>query len=1123
MRSWKVICCCALLLTAANPMTLLAQNDPSDLNLDLLAGRLSASAPADTLSESEKAEVRDTLALATQQLEITQARAQRVAGYAEATSDADATLAELAGEIAALDASPTATAVLEAEDATRSALDLLVAERSSTEGALEELRNAQTTLAARGPFIVSEISAIRTELPTLESAAATGRDAPPGSLAYAQQSLALTRLLDRRRALTDSQLELNTIPARQLIIAQRVLLAEMRAAHLVVRIDILTGHLNNTRAGLAAIALEAAQVSRQSLVGTTALFEAFAEENLALAERLNAMISEQREIERTTAVLREQIAAIGQAHQVVERVVATGRLPEELGVLLRGVRARQLAIAPLEQRVRRNEDSRIAQELNPIIWQERLQRLSDPDAANQLTELGDTDGGDPVAASAEEFATIASLIEQRKTLLAQLISSAQIGRDRLIDEEILLANLINQTRQVTDLLDGRLLWLRNQDPIARDWLANLPASVAWLLDPRAWQGALMNLLQQIVLNPLLALLGFAPALLVLASRKRLLRYTQTLANNVGHVGNDTYWCTPLALAILCLTAAPWPLLMATIAGLLVLGENPDAFTLALIPALLALASLTYLLTLFRMLSQPQGIFAGHFYWSKTAVKKLHFSLFWFTWVQCIATFVFTMAVNSEESANRYSLGLLSFVALSVGMSVMAYAFMNPHNGILVRVTEQMEVATWRKLIFPFLVVIPFLIGVTPLFGYFDTAVLLQSMVFQSGLLLLLVAIFHGLILRMLKIAHRRFSLLQIRQIRAQAKTRRADSVRAGPDADSKDSSTIKAELPERVEQMSQQLKSSLFSATLLLFLGGLWLIWRPLIPAIGIADDLVLWQGTRVIDGVSLSQGITLWNLCVALLFLFGGLYLARNIRGFLEVGLFGRLTLDAGARYAAVSITGYVIVAVTALIGLAQLGIDWSKMQWIVAALGVGLGFGLQEIVANFVSGLIILFERPVRVGDIVTIGELTGTVSKISIRATTVMDFDNREVLLPNKSIITDIVVNWTLNNPVTRIVIKIGVAYGSDLNKAHALLLAIAKAHAQVLETPEPLVFLTGHGDSSIDYEVRVFVSNPVLRWPVTHDLNIAINAAFAENSIHIPFPQRDVHLFNHVSQPVGPMPA
>ena len=171
--------------------------------------------------------------------------------------------------------------------------------------------------------------------------------------------------------------------------------------------------------------------------------------------------------------------------------------------------------------------------------------------------------------------------------------------------------------------------------------------------------------------------------------------------------------------------------------------------------------------------------------------------------------------------------------------------------------------------------------------------MLQTMVFQSGLLLLLVVVIHGLLQRILDVAHRRFALRQIRQVRAHAEIEREALALSGTDGAESESESD--DHPDLVDPMSQQLRSTIFSTTLLLLGLGIWLIWRPLFPTIGIADDVVLWQGTRTVDGVSSLQGITLLNLCLALLFLFGGMYLARNIRGFLEVGLFGRLRTDRG------------------------------------------------------------------------------------------------------------------------------------------------------------------------------------------------------------------------------------
>ena len=312
------------------------------------------------------------------------------------------------------------------------------------------------------------------------------------------------------------------------------------------------------------------------------------------------------------------------------------------------------------------------------------------------------------------------------------------------------------------------------------------------------------------------------------------------------------------------------------------------------------------------------------------------------------------------------------------------------------------------------------------------------------------------------------------------------------------------------EEVKRQSQSIMRWFTALLLLAGLWFIWMPLLPALGIVDDIVVWQQVQVIDGVEISSGVTLWNIILSLAFVIGGVVAAKNIRGVMEIGFFERFEMDAGARYAIMSILGYVIVGSGIVIGFSQLGIDWSKLQWIIAALGVGLGFGLQEIVANFVSGLIILFERPIRVGDFVTIGNLSGTVSNIKIRATTVTDFDNREVLLPNKSIITENVTNWTLKDAVTRIVIKIGVAYGTDIDKVSEVLMNSVKAQKDVLEQPAPQVFFLAHGDSSLDFEVRAFVSQPTNRLPLTHIINSAINKALAEHDIAIPFPQRDLHL-------------
>ena len=180
------------------------------------------------------------------------------------------------------------------------------------------------------------------------------------------------------------------------------------------------------------------------------------------------------------------------------------------------------------------------------------------------------------------------------------------------------------------------------------------------------------------------------------------------------------------------------------------------------------------------------------------------------------------------------------------------------------------------------------------------------------------------------------------------------------------------------------------------------------------------------------------------------------------------------------------------------------------MAAFGVGLGFGLQEIFANFISGLILLFERPVRVGDTVTVGETTGTVTRIRMRATTILDWDMRELVVPNKDLIVGRLVNWTLSDSSNRITIVVGVAYGTDPTHVTRVLKHIVQTDRRVLSSPGPMVTFDQFGDSTLQFTVRAYLSRLDDRLPVIHDLHVQIAERFKAEGIEIAFPQLDVHL-------------
>jgi potassium efflux system protein len=235
----------------------------------------------------------------------------------------------------------------------------------------------------------------------------------------------------------------------------------------------------------------------------------------------------------------------------------------------------------------------------------------------------------------------------------------------------------------------------------------------------------------------------------------------------------------------------------------------------------------------------------------------------------------------------------------------------------------------------------------------------------------------------------------------------------------------------------------------------------------------------------------------------------SRNLPGLLEITILNRLPMDAGARHAFATLCRYAITAIGIIVAFNSIGFKWSSVQWLVAALGVGLGFGLQEIVANFICGLIVLFERPFRVGDTVTVGDVSGTVSRIRIRATSILDWNRKELIVPNKEFITGKLVNWSLSDPISRYIIPVGIAYGSDVELAEKLLKEIVTANPLVLKEPKPSVYFLGFGDNSLNFELRIFINNLDHWLPTRHELHKAIDRAFRKAGIVIAFPQRDVH--------------
>jgi small-conductance mechanosensitive channel len=256
---------------------------------------------------------------------------------------------------------------------------------------------------------------------------------------------------------------------------------------------------------------------------------------------------------------------------------------------------------------------------------------------------------------------------------------------------------------------------------------------------------------------------------------------------------------------------------------------------------------------------------------------------------------------------------------------------------------------------------------------------------------------------------------------------------------------------------------------------------------------------------------VTLWAILYLVILLVMLFYLTAKLKYFIVARLLAKSSIEIGVRQAVGSIIRYGVVAVGFVIIFETVGIDLSALTILAGALGIGVGFGLQNITNNLVSGLIILLERPIKVGDRIEVGKVVGDVLKISLRATTVRTNDNIAIIIPNSDFVSSKVTNWSYTDRDVRFNIPVGVSYNSDPEAVQRILLEVADDHPGVLKVPEPDVIFEEFGESSLNFLLRVWTREYITRpYILRSELNFAIKKKFKEHGIEIPFPQRDLHI-------------
>ena len=688
----------------------------------------------------------------------------------------------------------------------------------------------------------------------------------------------------------------------------------------------------------------------------------------------------------------------------------------------------------------------------------------------------------------------------RKALLEVAISRAdlleRLNRElsALLNESITLQlnqkQLLGTAQGLRTTLEEQMFWIPSNKPLDWQWLREVPDRLSYQMANLPWGSGVSELADGLVQQPLL----FSPLLLVIGAllwrRKALYRRLGKVHQDIGHFKRDSQWHTPQAILINILLAMPLALALTLGSYALQIDARGQNANLGAALWQLAQAWLVFY-TAYRILA-PGGVAEIHFRWHKPQVEFLR------GWIRRLGTVV--LALVGVVAVAEHQPSALADDVLGIGVVLTCYALMAwLLSRLLLSSPAHRNTSLFRKAVGVAFTALPIALFVAVCFGYYYTALKLTDRLIYTLYLLLFWLVIEAAFVRGLSVAARRLAYQRALSKRQAAK-------------EGLDGEVLVEEPTLDIEQVNQQSLRLIRLALLGGFIGGLYWVWADLITVFSYLNNVTLYEYSSGTGAAASMVPISLGDLLGALVI--GGIAvaLARNLPGLLEVLVLSRLNLAQGSAYAITTLLSYVIAGVGIVSTLATLGVSWDKLQWLVAALSLGLGFGMQEIFANFISGIMILFERPVRIGDTITIGNLSGTVSRIRIRATTITDFDRKDIIVPNKTFITGQLINWSLTDTVTRVTLKLGIDYGSDLDLVRDLLLKGAHENPRVLKDPEPIVYFLNFGESSLDHELRMHVRDLGDRNPTLDELNRYINREFKAHGIKISVRQVEVFLMD-----------
>lgn len=989
--------------------------------------------------------------------------------------------------------------------------------------------------------------------PVLPTADLSAEDAEQQILQLSSKLLEVSRQLqqelDRSREITDS---LSQVPQKQLL-ARKALSEIERRLQLQIAADTPLAQAINHQ-------LAAEQAARKTQLDELEL-EQLSANNRQELSRLQIEVLRKRH-DRLDTLLnnlknslnyqrqRKAEQALARTQELVETVEQNGDLPKSISEQLEinkklsqalNQQALQMDDISRRQRMTANQTIQVNQALSTILEQAqwlsgstalndslraqvsrlpdmpkpqqidndmaklRVQRLNFDNLLNKIAPVGSYRKNDGQALNESEQKLLHAQLNTQRELLNSLISGCDTQILEFTKLKVANTQLIEALTEVKDATHRYLFWAADVEPVGLSFPLDILHSLNQLLSLDTFsqlsKAMLMLVTSKETLIPLLGALLLVGVSLY--SRRYHNAYLERDSSKIGKVTQDSFRLTLRTLVRSILMAIPLPILWAVV-GSGLRNAWPYPMAVAIGEGVTAALPVLWAFMISNTFSRPNGLFIAHFRWSEKQVKRAMRYYQMSIWL--IVPLIMALATfdHMDDRAFNASLGRACFLMLCVAIGLLTLRLKRA--GIPLHLNKEGSGENIANYVFwGILLSAPLIAIFAALLGYLNTAqVLLARLESSVGVWFILLVIYYTI---------RRWMLIQRRKlIFERAKQRRAERLEKRNKGE--EENALVGSIETNIEAISdsevdidaisaQSLRLIRFILTMVDLVAMIWL-WSELHSAFAFLENIHLWDVSTTAQGANSVQPITLGSVLIAILVLVVTIQLVTNLPSLLELALLQHLELGPGTSYAITTITKYLLLLMGGIIGFSMLGIEWSKLQWLVAALTFGLGFGLQEIFSNFISGLIILFEKPIRIGDTVTIRDLTGTITRINTRATTLTDWDRKEIIVPNKAFITEQFINWSLSDGITRVVLTIPAEIHANSEEVTKILLEAAKKCSLVLENPAPEAYLVDIQQGLQLFELRIYAADISHRLPLRHEIHQLVIAGYKAHNLILPFP-------------------